>query len=94
MKEIILFVIIFNCIAVAQTKKEYKPVKKVNTSIINKRIKKSTTTFTPVVKNKQVAVINNIKKNGVTTKSYISYKKKRVVYWKHKTKNVYLPIIK
>lgn len=94
MKLIILFLIIFSCTVPAQTKKIYKPVKKCNTSIVNKRIKRSTTTFTPVVKDKQVAVINTINKNGVPTKSYITYKKKRVVYWKAKRKNVYLPIVK
>lgn len=77
----------------AQTK-EYKPVKKVYTSIVGNKIKKTIVTYIPSVKYKDVAVINDIYKDGVKTKSYITYKKKKIIYWRSKTKNIYSTLVK
>ena len=74
--------------------KEYKPVKKVYTAIIGNKIKKTTVTYIPTVKYKDVAVINDIYKDGVKTKSFITYKKKKVIYWRSKTKNSYSTLVK
>jgi aspartate carbamoyltransferase catalytic subunit len=96
MKNIIFIFISFVIIISvhAQTPKEYKPKKRVITSITNNKIRKTIITSTPTIKNKQVAVITNIKKDGVTTKSFLTYKKKRFVQWKTRKKNVYMPLVK